>query len=96
VERTLDAPNLLDDYYFSLMDWHNSNLLYIALGDMMYLWYASTGSTFERVTAEEDNGRTTSVSWAPDCRHLAIGLNSFDIRVHDTSSNTWLVKHCPT
>jgi cell division cycle protein 20 (cofactor of APC complex) len=86
-ERTLDAPDLVDDYYLNLMDWGSSNVLSIALGDTMYLWDASSGSTSELVTVEEDNGPITSVSWAPDGRHLAIGLNSSDIQLWDTSSN---------
>jgi cell division cycle protein 20 (cofactor of APC complex) len=69
------------------MDWGSSNLLSIALGDTMYLWDASNGSTSELVTVDEDNGPITSVSWAPDGRHLAIGLNSSDIQLWDTSSN---------
>ncbi|KAM3243080.1 hypothetical protein ACQJBY_055199 [Aegilops geniculata] len=89
-ERTLDAPDLVDDYYLNLMDWGSSNVLSIALGDTMYLWDASSGSTSELVTVEEDNGPITSVSWAPDGRHLAIGLNSSDIQLWDTSSNRLL------
>jgi cell division cycle protein 20 (cofactor of APC complex) len=86
-ERTLDAPDLIDDYYLNLMDWGSSNLLSIALGDTMYLWDASNGSTSQLVTVDEDSGPITSVSWAPDGRHLAIGLNSSDIQLWDTSSS---------
>jgi cell division cycle protein 20 (cofactor of APC complex) len=86
-ERTLDAPDLVDDYYLNLMDWGSSNLLSIALGDTMYLWDASNGSTSQLVTVDEDSGPITSVSWAPDGRHLAIGLNSSDIQLWDTSSS---------
>jgi cell division cycle protein 20 (cofactor of APC complex) len=86
-ERTLDAPDLIDDYYLNLMDWGSSNLLSIALGDTMYLWDASNGSTSQLVTVDEDSGPITSVSWARDGRHLAIGLNSSDIQLWDTSSS---------
>ena len=53
----------------------------------MYLWDASSGSTSELVTVDEDNGPITSVSWAPDGRHIAVGLNSSDVQLWDTSSN---------
>ncbi|KAM0831521.1 hypothetical protein ACQ4PT_065481 [Festuca glaucescens] len=89
-ERTLDAPDLVDDYYLNLMDWGSSNLLSIALGDTMYLWDASSGSTSQLVTVDEDSGPITSVSWAPDGRHLAIGLNSSDIQLWDTRSSRLL------
>ncbi|KAL6634971.1 hypothetical protein ACP70R_027642 [Stipagrostis hirtigluma subsp. patula] len=89
-ERTLDAPDLVDDYYLNLLDWGSSNVLSIALGDTVYLWDASSGSTSELVTVDEDNGPITSVSWAPDGRHIAIGLNSSDVQLWDTSSNRLL------
>ncbi|NP_001400407.1 cell division cycle protein 20 [Zea mays] len=89
-ERTLDAPELVDDYYLNLLDWGSNNVLSIALGDTVYLWDASSGSTSELVTVGEDSGPVTSVSWAPDGRHMAVGLNSSDVQLWDTSSNRLL------
>ncbi|XP_040377053.1 cell division cycle 20.2, cofactor of APC complex-like [Oryza brachyantha] len=89
-ERTLDAPDLVDDYYLNLLDWGSNNVLSIALGDTVYLWDASSGSTSELVTVDEDSGPITSVSWAPDGQHIAVGLNSSDIQLWDTSSNRLL------
>ncbi|CAL4970096.1 unnamed protein product [Urochloa decumbens] len=89
-ERTLDAPELIDDYYLNLLDWGTNNVLSIALGDTVYLWDASSGSTSELVTVDEDSGPITSVSWAPDGRHIAVGLNSSDVQLWDTSSNRLL------
>ncbi|XP_038986994.1 cell division cycle 20.2, cofactor of APC complex-like [Phoenix dactylifera] len=89
-ERTLDAPDLVDDYYLNLLDWGSSNVLSIALGNAVYLWDASDGSTSELVTVDEDVGPVTSVSWAPDGRHIAVGLNSSDIQLWDSSSSNLL------
>ncbi|KAK3143808.1 hypothetical protein QOZ80_4AG0305180 [Eleusine coracana subsp. coracana] len=89
-DRTLDAPELVDDYYLNLLDWGSSNVLSIALGNTVYLWDASSGSTSELVTIDEDNGPVTSISWAPDGRHIAIGLNSSDIQLWDSTSNRLL------
>ncbi|CAN6229416.1 unnamed protein product [Urochloa humidicola] len=89
-ERTLDAPELVDDYYLNLLDWGSSNVLSIALGSTVYLWDASSGSTSELVTVDEDYGPVTSVSWAPDGRHIAVGLNSSDVQLWDTASNRLL------
>ncbi|KAL6584384.1 hypothetical protein OROMI_003673 [Orobanche minor] len=44
-ERTLD-----DDYCLNLLDWGRSNILSIALGNTVYLWDASDGSTSVLVT----------------------------------------------
>ncbi|KAK7295491.1 hypothetical protein RJT34_18400 [Clitoria ternatea] len=46
-ERTLDAPDILDDFYLNLLDWGSSNVLSIALGNTVYLWNASNCSTAE-------------------------------------------------
>lgn len=86
-ERTLDAPDLVDDYYLNLLDWGSSNVLAIALGNTVYLWDAADGSTSELTTVGEDSGPVTSVSWAPNGRHLALGLNSSNVQLWDTSSN---------
>ncbi|RWW77911.1 hypothetical protein BHE74_00013895 [Ensete ventricosum] len=91
-ERTLDAPDIVDDYYLNLLDWGSSNVLSIALGNTVYLWDAADGSTSELVTVDDDAGPVTSVSWAPDGRHIAVGLNSSDIQLWDSTSNRLVVR----
>ncbi|XP_030515687.1 cell division cycle 20.1, cofactor of APC complex-like [Rhodamnia argentea] len=89
-ERTLDAPDLVDDYYLNLLDWGSSNKLSIALGSTVYLWNASDGSTSELVTIDDENGPVTSVSWAPDGRHIAVGLNNSQVHLLDSTNNKLL------
>ncbi|KAK6926141.1 Anaphase-promoting complex subunit 4, WD40 domain [Dillenia turbinata] len=89
-ERTLDAPDLVDDYYLNLLDWGSSNVLAIALGITVYLWDASNGSTSELFTIDDEIGPVTSVSWAPDGRHLAVGLNNSEIQLWDSTANRQL------
>ncbi|KAK8692974.1 hypothetical protein V6N13_070575 [Hibiscus sabdariffa] len=86
-ERTLDAPDLVDDFYLNLLDWGSSNVLAIALGNTVYLWDASDSSTSELVTVDDENGPITSVSWAPDGRHIAVGLNNSEVQLWDSASN---------
>ncbi|GMH22005.1 hypothetical protein Nepgr_023848 [Nepenthes gracilis] len=85
-ERTLDAPDLLDDFYLNLMDWGSSNILAFALGSTVYLWDASSGSTSELVMVDDENGPVTSVSWAPDGKHIAIGLNNSKVQLWDSTA----------
>lgn len=85
-ERTLDAPDLVDDFYLNLLDWGSRNVLSIALGSTVYLWNASEGSTSELVTVDDDLAPVTSVSWAPDGQHVAIGLNNSDVQLWDSNS----------
>ena len=59
-------------------------------GDTVNLWDASSGSTSELLIIDDNSGPITSVNWAPDGQHIAVGLNSSDVQLWDTSSN-WLV-----
>lgn len=86
----------MDDYYLNLLDWGSSNVLAIALGSTVYLWDASDGSTSELVTVDEENGPVTSVSWAPDGRHIAVGLNSSIVQLWDPTANRKVSAHSPT
>ncbi|XP_057971705.1 cell division cycle 20.2, cofactor of APC complex-like [Malania oleifera] len=83
-ERTLDAPEIVDDYYLNLLDWGSDNILAIALGNTVYLWNGSNGSTDELVTLDEEDGPVTSVSWAPDGQHIAIGMNNSEVQLWDS------------
>ncbi|KAI7998756.1 Cell division cycle 20.1, cofactor of APC complex [Camellia lanceoleosa] len=86
-ERTLDAPDLVDDYYLNLLDWGSSNVLAIALGNTVYLWDATNGATSELVTIDDENDPVTSVKWAPDGRHIAVGLNNSNVQLWDSTAN---------
>ncbi|XP_052874408.1 cell division cycle 20.1, cofactor of APC complex-like isoform X2 [Gossypium arboreum] len=89
-ERTLDALDLMDDFYLNLLDWGSSNVLVITLGNTVYFWDASDSSTSKLVTIDDDNGPVTSVSWALDGRHIAIGLNKSEVQLQDSASNRQL------
>jgi hypothetical protein len=41
--RILDAPDLVDDYYLSLISWSKENILAVALARSVYIWNAATG-----------------------------------------------------
>ncbi|XP_021912132.1 cell division cycle 20.1, cofactor of APC complex-like [Carica papaya] len=85
--RTLDAPDLVDNFYLNLLDWSINNVIVIALGCTIYLWNASDSSIFELVTFDEEDGPVTSVSWAPDGQHIAIALSNSDVELWDSISN---------
>lgn len=89
-ERTLDAPDIIDDFYLNLLDWGNSNVLAIALENTVYLWNGSDGKTSELVTVNEEDGPVTSLSWAVDGRHIAIGLNNSHVQLWDCVSSRQL------
>ncbi|KAH7554210.1 hypothetical protein JRO89_XS12G0135100 [Xanthoceras sorbifolium] len=85
-ERTLDAPDIQDNFYLNLLDWGSANVLAIALDNTVFLYNASNASASELVTVDDEDGPVTSVSWAPDGQHIAIGLNNSHVQIWDTTA----------
>ncbi|CAN0921637.1 Cell division cycle 20.1, cofactor of APC complex [Linum grandiflorum] len=83
----MDAPDIVDDVSLNLLDWGSKNILAIALGYTVYLRYGSDGKISELVTVDDECGPVTSVSWNPDGRTLAIGLDSSEVQLWDTTAN---------
>ncbi|KAE8008610.1 hypothetical protein FH972_005105 [Carpinus fangiana] len=48
------------------------------------------GSTSELVSIDEEDGPVTSVCWAPDGQHIAIGLNNSEVQLWDSTANQLL------
>ncbi|KAH6804429.1 Transducin family protein / WD-40 repeat family protein [Perilla frutescens var. frutescens] len=84
-ERILDAPDIIDDFYLNLLDWGSRNVVAIALRNDVYLWSASEGSTAQLLSADDETGPITSVKWAPDGRHLAVGFRNSHVQLWDSS-----------
>jgi cell division cycle protein 20 (cofactor of APC complex) len=98
-ERVLDAPDLLDDYYLNLLDWSSTNTIAVALGPAVFLWNATTGSVEELCSCDAGanggaNGNpssssssayVTSVAWAPDGTHLAVGTSDARVQIWDAA-----------
>ncbi|XP_076919098.1 cell division cycle 20.2, cofactor of APC complex-like [Bidens hawaiensis] len=84
-ERTLDAPDLQDDFYLNLLDWGSNNVVAIALANTVYLWDATNSTTSELVTIDHHMGPVTSVKWAPDGRHISVGLYNSEVQLWDSS-----------
>ncbi|XP_057849527.2 cell division cycle 20.2, cofactor of APC complex [Cryptomeria japonica] len=86
-ERVLDAPDLLDDYYLNLLDWSCKDVVAIALGSTAYLWDAKNSFIQELMQSESNNDDDclTSLAWADDGIHIALGLNNSEIQLWDAS-----------
>ncbi|OMO83152.1 hypothetical protein CCACVL1_11536 [Corchorus capsularis] len=84
-DRTLDVPDLVDDFGLNLLDWGSSDVKAIALGNMVYLEGHSGDSKL--VTGLDEDGIVASVSWAPDGRRIAIGLDNSEVQLWDAASN---------
>ena len=87
-ERILDAPELVDDYYLNLIDWSSQNSIAVALGCTVYLWNAGTGAIDQLMQTDVENDEedyVTSVNWAPDGKHIAVGTNNAEVQIWDAS-----------
>ena len=80
--RSLDAPNILDDYYVNPVDCGATGELAVALGQSVFVTSAkSTGSVDELVNfaLEGSNDFATSVNWDGAGSYLAIGTNNAEV-----------------
>lgn len=78
-DRVFDALGLLDDPHLSLLDWNPSDFVAVGLDNSVYLWDAPSSKSDEMVADET----VTSVRWAPDGSHIAVGLTNSDIQLWD-------------
>ena len=85
-ERILDAPELLDDYYLNLLDWSSSNVVGVALGQSVYMWNAGTGDIQQLMQTADEDDYVTSISWAKDAKHVAIGTNNAEVQIWDATA----------
>lgn len=83
-EKVLDAPGLLDDYYLNILDWSKENVIAIALGTAVHMLDVTTDTTMQLMEVQNGDD-VTSLSWAPDARHIAVGLSSNVIEIWDTT-----------
>ncbi|PAA68241.1 hypothetical protein BOX15_Mlig020977g2, partial [Macrostomum lignano] len=98
-ERTLDAPNLVNDYYLNLLDWSSENVLACALGESVYLWNGGDGSITHLVDlANFDNahGFVACVKWAPVSNYLAVSDNLGDVYLFDVNTQRAVRRMRPT
>ena len=101
-ERTLDAPNMVDDYYYNLLDWSASNVIAIALQTGVWLWNANTGDAsqlLDTTTHSErvgGNGLVTGLRWDADGNILSVGLEGGYTQLWDVESSTRLRTLKPT
>ena len=73
-DRILDAPELRCDFYLNLLDWSSKNFIAVALGETVYLWNAVSGAICVLYTNHDSDSYISSLSWANDGAHLAVGM----------------------
>ncbi|KAK2665785.1 hypothetical protein Ddye_004359 [Dipteronia dyeriana] len=85
----------MHDYHLNLLNWGSTNVLAIVAESTVYLsdpWDPSDDAASELVTIDDSmctyhDELITSVSWAPDGRHFAIGWNNSQVQIWDSTAN---------
>ena len=77
----LEADELLDDFYVSILDWSVAGPLAVGLGSKVCL----RGDTNE-VLCDLDNDTVASVKWTATGRHLAVGTRKGRLIVYDVET----------
>lgn len=90
--RILDAPNLEDDYYQSLLDWSpTNNCIALGLTDQLYLWDASrqVSQMAYRLGGEHlEDDRISAVAWQPGSSVMALGTKTGGLFLIDPSTSS--------
>ena len=81
-ERILDAPNLIDNFYFNPIDWGSKNVLSVCLGSYSYLWNYNNLETNLLTKNKYDIEYCTS-NYMDNGVCIALGLNNGDIELWD-------------
>jgi len=79
----LDAPNLRDDFYLSLLDWSAGNMIALALDGVLYTWNPINMEANSLV--EYTSKYISSVSWSGAApQYIALGTSTSEIQIWDT------------
>ncbi|OQV25118.1 Cell division cycle protein 20-like protein [Hypsibius exemplaris] len=88
--RILDAPDLLNDFYLTRVDWGSNNLLAVALGASLYLWNGETAEIEELYNSNPENlaveRYVSGVSWLKGGNFLAVGNSDSEVQIWDVEA----------
>merc|ERR1719183_3475263 len=80
--KVLDAPGLEDNFYDHPLDWSRSNMIAVALSEMVFLFDATSGRTEKLCSLP--SGAVTSLRWAGEGVHLSVGTTGGDVQIWDS------------
>lgn len=86
--KTLDAPGIVADFYYHLIDWGSNNCVAVALGSAVYLWNANTSAVSK--LCDFVSHIVTTVKWSTIGSLLLVGLKSGKMILFDTTTHTRL------
>lgn len=82
--RTLDAPDIIDDYYTSIIDWSTSNVIAVALSKSLYIWPVDSTRNPTELFKLRGQGSICSVYWPHSSPNIiAIGTERNNVNIWD-------------
>ena len=91
-KKSLDAPNLLDDYYTNALTWVSVDTFAVALGPAVYLYNTRTNLISELTTLRGDAVAATSLLHLPP-GDLAIGTSRGHTEIWDVAAERIKVRY---
>ena len=83
LDRILDAPGIVDDYYLNLLHWSSQGEVCIALGAAVYVYSVDEGRVDSVADMDDGRGRVTAVRWEDGGRLLAVGEQEGGVQLWD-------------
>jgi cell division cycle protein 20 (cofactor of APC complex) len=90
-EKTLDTPDMRDDFYSHLLCWSSQNVVAVALGSCVHTWNGNTGDVSEVCDLAEISGRfgggegsyVKALTWDESGTLLQIGTQGGYVQIWD-------------
>mmetsp|Transcript_93683 Transcript_93683/g.242506 ORF Transcript_93683/g.242506 Transcript_93683/m.242506 type:complete len:437 (+) Transcript_93683:44-1354(+) len=86
--KVLDAPGIVDDFYSHPVDWSSTNIIAVALSEMVFLFDAQSGQTEKLLSLP--SGNVTTLRWTAEGAHLSVGTSSGEVQIWDASAQRQL------
>ena len=84
--KTLEAPNLQDDFYLNLLDWSDHNQIAIGLDTSVYLWSGCSSEITRLYETKQMNDYICSLTFC-DQNKIAVGNSQGQVRIFDIMKN---------
>jgi cell division cycle 20-like protein 1, cofactor of APC complex len=78
--KVLDAPDLQDNFYYSILDWSSLNLIAVALSSQVYIYEINSCKVYNLFSSACD---ITSLRFDAVSQYLSIGLESGQVIIFD-------------
>lgn len=85
-DKILDAPYIIDDFSYSLLDWSSSNLLATALSESVYLWNGNNNET--KLLMKKEDNEICCIKWMQKSNIIAIGSTDSSIELWDADKHS--------